>query len=81
MLGRNFFAAEDQPGASKAAIISHDLWQRRYGSQESIVGKDIFIDDAKYTGHWRNAIRLSISGEHCRPLPSGRVYSSAACQS
>ena len=49
MLGRNFLAEEDQPGANKAAIISHDLWQRRYGSQESIVGKDIFIDEAKYT--------------------------------
>ena len=49
MLGRNFLAEEDQPGASKAAIISHGLWQRRYGSLESIVGKDILIDEAKYT--------------------------------
>jgi putative ABC transport system permease protein len=49
MLGRNFLAEEDQPGASKAAIISHGLWKRRYGSQESIVGKDILLDETKYT--------------------------------
>src|SRR5437868_8714727 len=29
--GRNFSPDEDQPGARKVAIISHGLWQRRYG--------------------------------------------------
>ena len=47
--GRNFLAEEDRPGASKAAIISYGLWQRRYGSQESIIGTDIFLDETKYT--------------------------------
>jgi MacB-like periplasmic core domain len=34
-LGRNFTAGEDRPGANKVAIISHSLWQSRYGGEPS----------------------------------------------
>ncbi|HKO96751.1 MAG TPA: ABC transporter permease [Pyrinomonadaceae bacterium] len=48
VLGRNFTADEDQPGAGKVTILSHGLWQRRYGSDPEIVGRDIQLDGEKY---------------------------------
>ncbi len=48
MLGRNFTADDDTPGAGKVTIVSHGLWQRRYGSDPNIVGRDIQLDGEKY---------------------------------
>src|SRR5262249_37187766 len=40
--GRDFDASIDaQPGASKLAIISNGLWQRRFDADPAIVGKTI----------------------------------------
>lgn len=47
-LGRQFTADEDKPGAAKVTILSHGLWQRRYGSDANIVGRDIQLDGEKY---------------------------------
>jgi predicted permease len=48
-IGRNFTAEEDRPGAAKAVILSYSLWQRRYGGEHSILGRDILLDREKYT--------------------------------
>ena len=47
--GRNFTAEEDQPGGPKAVMLSYGLWQRRYGGEMSIIGRDILLNDEKYT--------------------------------
>ena len=47
--GRNFSAAEDAPGGEPVALLSHGLWQRRYGGDQDIVGKTITLNDANYT--------------------------------
>jgi putative ABC transport system permease protein len=39
--GRVFTREEDQPGARRAVVLSHALWQRRFGGDPSIVGKDL----------------------------------------
>ena len=44
LLGRNFTADEDQPNASKAALISYALWRGHFGGDASIVGKTIVLD-------------------------------------
>ena len=41
--GRNFTADEDRIGGTPVAIISHSLWQRRFGGDENIVGKSIAL--------------------------------------
>jgi putative ABC transport system permease protein len=38
------FTAEDQESAERRVIISHDLWQRRFGGMEDIVGRAIQLD-------------------------------------
>jgi predicted permease len=43
-LGRNFVAEEDLPGAEAVALISYDLWQRRYGSDRNILDRMISMD-------------------------------------
>ena len=43
-LGRDFVAEEDVPGRNQVVILSHGLWQRRFGGDSSIVGKPIAID-------------------------------------
>ncbi|MDX2044537.1 MAG: ABC transporter permease [Acidobacteriota bacterium] len=48
-LGRNFSAEEDQPGANKVAIISHSLWQSRYGGEANILNRKIILNDESYT--------------------------------
>jgi putative ABC transport system permease protein len=48
-IGRSFLAEEDKPGAVKVAILSYGLWQRRYGAEASIVGRDIVLDGEKYS--------------------------------
>jgi putative ABC transport system permease protein len=43
-LGRDFLESEDLPGNNQVVILSHGLWERRFGSDSSIVGKAISID-------------------------------------
>ncbi len=48
-LGRNFLPEEDRPGADKVAILSHGLWQRRYGGEAGILGRSVRLDGEQYT--------------------------------
>ncbi|HYG80634.1 MAG TPA: ABC transporter permease [Pyrinomonadaceae bacterium] len=48
-LGRAFQAEEDRPGADKVAVISHGLWQSRFGGQQGIVGRNILLNGEPYT--------------------------------
>jgi putative ABC transport system permease protein len=48
-LGRSFSPEEDRPGANPVCIISYGLWQRRFGSDSAIVGKQVTLSDASYT--------------------------------
>jgi len=41
--GRVFLPEEDQPGGNNVVIISHGLWQRRYGADPSLIGKVIKV--------------------------------------
>lgn len=41
--GRTFTAEEDRIGGSPVVVISHALWQRRFGGDENIVGKPLIV--------------------------------------
>src|SRR5581483_2351400 len=42
MLGRTFLPNEDDPG-NHVAILSNDLWQRRFGGDRAIIGKNVTL--------------------------------------
>ena len=48
-LGRNFLPEEDKDGGPKVMILSYGLWQRRYGGDRGILGKDIILNGHKHT--------------------------------
>ncbi len=44
LLGRPFNAQEDLPGGPPVAVLSHGLWQSRFGSDRSAVGRVVELD-------------------------------------
>jgi putative ABC transport system permease protein len=49
LLGRDFLAEDDRPGATPTVILSYGLWSRRFGNDQSIVGKQITLNNQSYT--------------------------------
>ncbi|HZX95916.1 MAG TPA: ABC transporter permease [Myxococcales bacterium] len=49
LLGRYFSEEEDRPGAPRTVVLTHALWQRRFGSDPAIVGKAIQLSGDSYT--------------------------------
>jgi putative ABC transport system permease protein len=47
-LGRAFTAEEDKPG-SRVAILSHSIWQRRFGGDATIIGRALNLNGEAYT--------------------------------
>ncbi len=43
-LGRGFVAADARPGAEPVVVLSQGLWERRYGADPEIIGKQLEID-------------------------------------
>ena len=41
VLGRGFLPDEDQPGKDKVVLLTHGLWQRRFGGDTNLVGRTI----------------------------------------
>jgi putative ABC transport system permease protein len=44
ILGRDFTAEDNKPGAEKVTIISHEIWQRDFGGASNIVGQAVRIN-------------------------------------
>jgi putative ABC transport system permease protein len=49
VVGRLFRPDEDQPGNTTSTLLSYSLWQRRFGADRSIAGKNIRLGDKSYT--------------------------------
>ncbi|MEJ2335669.1 MAG: ABC transporter permease [Gemmatimonadales bacterium] len=78
-LGRAFTPDEEVVGQHRAAIISHGLWQRRFGGDPDMLGTDLHLDGEPYrivgvmpTDFWFGSIfddvwvPLAISGDERR---------------
>lgn len=44
LLGRTFTDREDRPGADGVAVLSHALWERRYGGSPDVLGRTVPVD-------------------------------------
>ena len=49
VVGRDFLESEGLAGAEPVVILSHSLWQQRYGSDPAIVGRALNVDGKSYT--------------------------------
>lgn len=49
VVGRTFAAGEDQPGNEHVVVLSHRLWQRRFGGDPNVIGQQLTLDGAGYT--------------------------------
>ena len=66
MLGRVFTAEEQQEGKDFVIVLSYGLWQRRFGSDVSIVGKKLLLNSRPYTV-------VGVMGPDFKALPSTLV--------
>jgi putative ABC transport system permease protein len=49
ILGRTFLAEEDRPNQDTVVILSHGLWQRRFGADAGIIGQTVTINSRART--------------------------------
>lgn len=47
--GRVFINDEDKPGSSPVAVLSHALWQRKFGGDPNILNQSITLDGRSFT--------------------------------
>jgi putative ABC transport system permease protein len=48
-LGRTFTEEEDRPGAPLTVVLSHRLWQSRFGGDPTVAGQQVTLRGANYT--------------------------------
>jgi putative ABC transport system permease protein len=48
-LGRGFTEDEDKPGGTRVAILSHRLWEKRFGRDSTVLGRTLSLDGKEYT--------------------------------
>lgn len=49
LLGRGFLPEEDRPGANRVVVLSHSLWQSRYGGDRQILNREIQLNGEKHS--------------------------------
>jgi putative ABC transport system permease protein len=48
-LGRTFLPGEDQLGEDRVVLLSHVLWESRFGADPAVLGRDILLNGEAYT--------------------------------
>ncbi len=48
-LGRAFAPDEDQPGQDRVIVLSHGFWERRFGSDPNVTGRQVTLDGESHT--------------------------------
>ena len=48
-IGRTFLPGEEHAGRGNVVLLSHQLWERRFGSDPAMVGKAITLDGSSFT--------------------------------
>jgi putative ABC transport system permease protein len=73
-IGRDFTEDEDRPGARPVALISHGLWQRRFGSNPAVAGSPVLLDGVEHTVIGvlpQNFLALNMTRDVFMPLALG----------
>jgi putative ABC transport system permease protein len=49
VLGRTFTTEEDRPGGPAVCLISHEMWQQRFGYRTGVLGESLKVDGEAHT--------------------------------
>ena len=49
LLGSGFRPGDGEPGAPPVVVLSHRLWERRFGSDPGLIGRDIYVNGSPRT--------------------------------
>jgi putative ABC transport system permease protein len=49
VVGRSFVPEENRAGSAPVVILSHRLWQSRFGGDLAVVGRTVTLDNKRYT--------------------------------
>ena len=66
ILGRVFTSEEQEDGKDFVIVLGHGLWQRRFGSDPDIVGKNVYLNARPYNV-------VGVMGPDFQPLPPSLV--------
>jgi putative ABC transport system permease protein len=82
VMGRTFTREEDVPGGPAVVVISQGLWQRRFGSDPAIIGKEIKLSGKSLTvvGVMPADFRFPVQNqksEYWQPISSSPSYVAA----
>jgi putative ABC transport system permease protein len=69
-LGRSFVPEDDRPGAQRVVVLSHALWERRFGADRKLIGEALTMDGEKHVviGVMPAEFRFVTSPEMWTPL-------------
>ena len=48
-IGRGFIEEDDRPGAPSVMLLSHTVWQSRYGGDQSVIGRTVRVNSEPST--------------------------------
>jgi putative ABC transport system permease protein len=71
LLGRALVADDERPGAPPVVVLGHALWQRRFGGDPGIVGREVRLGTAVHAvvGVMPRDFAFPVSHELWTPLP------------
>src|SRR5580700_6061377 len=70
IIGRAFTPDEDKPASAPVILLSYRLWQNKFGSDSSVVGRTVTLDGKGYTlsGVLPAGFRLSLQADVWMPV-------------
>jgi putative ABC transport system permease protein len=68
-LGRGFSAADGVPNAPRVAMLSHALWERRFGSDPGVIGRPVVI-----SGEPHQIVGVLPAGFRAGVLPNATIW-------
>ncbi len=70
LLGRDFVAADDVPGAPAVVILGYSVWSNRYGADPTIVGRTIRVNNRPTVviGVMKRGFRFPLADEMWEPI-------------
>jgi len=69
LLGRDFYAGEDLPEASRTVLLSYATWQARFGGKPEIVGESITLNEIPHV-----IIGVLPENFHFAPMEDGEFW-------